>query len=212
MFMRVIVLFFILGILPLPLQASDRGDASETAGVIVAPLLIKDLRKAGFVLYVRHAATDQAISDTDRENLSNCETQRPLSELGRSQARSIGAALDALSIPVGDVFSSPYCRTRDTAMLAFGRVELNDDLKFSLGVGSENSDRQREFLHALLSTKPAAGTNTVIVGHTANLREASGVWPKPDGVTVIFAPDGTGRIRYRAAIHPDSWPLTAAQQ
>jgi broad specificity phosphatase PhoE len=68
----------------------------------------------------RQAATDQTQIDSD---LSRCETQRNLDEQSRAEARAIGQAVRALGIPVGAVLSSGYCRTRDTAALAFGRAE-----------------------------------------------------------------------------------------
>ena len=33
-------------------------------------------------------------------------------------------------------------------------------------------------------------TNTVYVGHTANLKDGLGVWPKPEGVMAIFKKQG----------------------
>jgi phosphohistidine phosphatase SixA len=212
MILSVILSVLLIGLPLQAAQASPEGDASNSGKNLIDSALIDELRDGGFILYIRHAATDHDIADSDRENLANCETQRPLSELGREQSRKIGESFATLRIPVAKIIASPYCRAKNTAILAFGRAELNDDLKFSLGSGSDNEKRQADVLRALLAEEPATGTNTVIAGHTANLREASGVWPKPEGVTVVFEPDGAGSFHYRAAIHPDSWPLTAAQQ
>ena len=41
---------------------------------------------------------------------------------GRADARAIGAAIAALQHSVGDVLASPFCRTRETAQLVFGRA------------------------------------------------------------------------------------------
>ncbi|WP_193173717.1 histidine phosphatase family protein [Nisaea nitritireducens] len=212
MLSRIFLTILMLGFPWQAALASSDGDASQTSHLAISSDLVDELRGGGFILYIRHAATDHDVEDTDRDNLDNCTTQRPLSELGRDQSRRIGDALRKLGIPVAKIVASPYCRARNTAILAFGKAELIDDLKFSLGSGDENTERQTTVLRALLAEVPADGTNTVIAGHTANLREASGVWPKPEGVTVVFEPDGAGAFRYRAAIHPDSWPLTASQQ
>ncbi len=76
--------------------------------------LLDLLARGGLVIFFRHAATDFSQTDTDRQNLQNCQTQRNLSEQGRSDARGIGQAFQALGIPVGQLLASPYCRTLET--------------------------------------------------------------------------------------------------
>jgi hypothetical protein len=83
--------------------------------------LIDALRRGGCVIYFRHAATNPEQADTIDPRLGRCEAQRNLSPDGRRMAAEIGGAFKTLRIPVGKVVSSPYCRTVDTAMLAFGR-------------------------------------------------------------------------------------------
>lgn len=179
------------------------------AGATIPAALLDALRAGGHVIYLRHAATDHDTVDTDRENLANCETQRNLSAEGRRQATAIGEAFRALSVPVGTVLSSPYCRCRDTARLAFGRVADDPDLIFALDRGAAETRRLADALRHLLSEAPGDGTNTVISGHTVNLREASGVWPKPEGAAIVFRPDGQGGFVAVASIHPNAWPQTA---
>src|SRR4051812_30257389 len=81
------------------------------------PPLVERLRRGGYVLALRHAATDQSMADNTRD-LRDCSKQRNLSAAGRRQAQAIGRALRRLRIPVGTVLASPYCRTRATARLA----------------------------------------------------------------------------------------------
>ncbi len=58
--------------------------------------------------------------------IGDCSTQRNLDERGRAQARAIGAAFRTRGIRVGRVLSSHWCRSRDTAELAFpDRSALN---------------------------------------------------------------------------------------
>ena len=61
------------------------------------------------------------MTDSTRD-LRDCSRQRNLTAKGRREARSIGSALRRLDIPVGEAPASPYCRTRQTARLAFGRL------------------------------------------------------------------------------------------
>lgn len=166
---------------------------------------VQTLSQGGYVIYFRHAATNHETVDTDRQNLENCATQRNLSDLGRAQAEAIGAAFDLLDIPVGDVLSSPYCRCMDTARLAFGRVTASQDLLFALDTGAERTAELAEALRNMLSEQPAPGTNTVIAGHTVNMMEAAGFWPKPEGAALILKPDGAGDFDLIGTVMPDEW-------
>src|SRR5205085_549630 len=83
-----------------------------------APLL-SELRKAGFVIYLRHAQTDRSREDARQPDLKDCSTQRVLSREGEKQADELAEAIRKLGVPVGQVFCSPYCRTMETARRAF---------------------------------------------------------------------------------------------
>jgi phosphohistidine phosphatase SixA len=139
--------------------------------------LIDALRRGGHVIYFRHATTDPDQADTTDPKLGRCDAQRNLTADGRQMAGEIGAAFKALRIPVGKVLSSPYCRAVDTAKLAFGRHEVSDVLYFAIGVGKTEREQQGLALRQMLATPPARGTNTVLVAHHANLKEAAGIWP-----------------------------------
>src|SRR5258706_14322846 len=81
--------------------------------------VLGELRKGGLVIYFRHGATDQTGANDETADLMKCETQRNLSAEGREQVTQIGKAFKALRIPVGTVTTSPFCRCKDTAKLAF---------------------------------------------------------------------------------------------
>ena len=55
----------------------------------------------------------------------DCAHQRNLTDGGRADARAIGAAIRSLGIPIGEVLASPFCRTRETAELIFGRATVS---------------------------------------------------------------------------------------
>lgn len=167
--------------------------------------VLGELRKGGFVIFFRHAATDQNGSSDEEADPAKCETQRNLSAGGRAQAAQIGEAFRALGIPVGSVTSSPFCRCKDTAKLAFGRFGVNNDLYFAIGANADETRRYTESLRMMLSARPAAATNAIIVSHSANLREAAGLWPKPEGVAYVFRPLSGGRFEVAAMVAPEDW-------
>jgi phosphohistidine phosphatase SixA len=189
-------------VLPMPAaSAADKlADLSSVLG---------ELRKGGFVIYFRHGLTDQMGSSDQAADLMKCETQRNLSAEGREQATQIGKAFQALRIPVGTVTTSAFCRTKDMATLAFGRFAVSDDLYFSIGANAGDTKRFTESLRQMLSTRPAKATNAVIVAHSANLREAAGIWPKPEGVAYVFRPLPAGKFEAIARVLPEDWAKVA---
>jgi broad specificity phosphatase PhoE len=174
--------------------------------------VLSQLRAGGLVIYLRHAATDVTGVPEGAEDLARCETQRNLSAEGRAQAQAIGEALQRLDVPVGAVLSSPFCRCRDTARLAFGRAEVDPDLHFAMDVSPADRERLTAALRRMLSTPPADGHNTVIIAHTANLREAAGLWPKPEGTAYVFRPLSDGRFEVLARMEAQQWTALAAAQ
>ena len=90
--------------------------------------LVDALKQGGHVILLRHMATEPVTPDPDLFDLSDCSTQRALSEKGRSQAVLMGKAFRKLGIPFGEILSSPYCRCQETGKLAFGRATRSDIL------------------------------------------------------------------------------------
>jgi phosphohistidine phosphatase SixA len=169
------------------------------------------LRSGGYVVYFRHATSNQDQADTDDPRLKRCEGQRNLSEDGRRMARDFGVAFKALGVPVGRVITSPYCRTVDTAKLAFGRHEDSDALFFAAGVDKQGRAAQRVELLRMLSTLPTPGTNTILVSHHANLKEATGLWPKREGDAHVFQPKSGGTFEYVGEVTSEQWTRWAQE-
>jgi phosphohistidine phosphatase SixA len=116
--------------------------------------LVDELRKGGFVLYMRHAETGRI---TEQCGISNLTVE------GEEQARLVGAFLRALNIPVDKVWSSPACRALDTArLLEVAEISLTDDLAqvaVAPGQHLESARRRR------LNTPPNDRSNIVLVSH-----------------------------------------------
>ena len=178
--------------------------APSPEGPLTGDALVEALQDGGLVLYLRHAATDDDAADglpTD-----DCSRQRGLTDAGRQQAREIGAAIRSLDIPIGRVLASPYCRTVDTASLAFGKVERSEAL-LPIPRGADGEERGKAQLRELLSDEPDDG-NTVLVGHVTNLRLAVDATPE-EGGAVVLRPDGDGRFLLIGEIAPGAWQRLA---
>ena len=178
---------------------------SVATEVLAAPELIKALQSGGHIIYMRHSTTDLSQKDQDRQNLDDCSKQRNLSAAGRIQAREIGIAIKAYKIPVAKVVSSPYCRCKDTAQLVFGRFNLDPNLGFSISKDKEESQRLGKYLYAEMLKSVTQNKNAVFVGHTSNLRDGLGIWPKPEGVLAVFK-KRDNKLVFKGIIKPDEWP------
>jgi phosphohistidine phosphatase SixA len=189
--------------LSLVIARAAHGQGSDTQ--LDKRALVHALQKGGYVLYFRHAITDRTQIDAERANLRNCAMQRNLSEEGQKQARAIGKAVQTLDIPVAEVLTSPYCRCIDTAKLAFGKFTIVADLVWSLPQPEAETEQLAEALRKRLGTPSPKGTNIVLVSHTANLKEAVGIWPEPEGAVYIFKPRKDGGASYLGRIGPEEW-------
>jgi phosphohistidine phosphatase SixA len=167
--------------------------------------LVQALQGGGFVVYLRHAATDRSKEDDVVLDLDDCSTQRNLSAEGREQARQVGSAFRELELPVADVRSSEYCRTRETAQLAFGRADLDPALTGFPEPGDPTFDARVRRTRELLAEPPPEGENTVLVAHVKNLEESVGRTVE-EGEIAVFEPLGGTRSRYRGRIPASAWP------
>src|SRR5205807_3234331 len=87
------------------------------------------LRLGGYVIVLRHGATNSDIANRDPMSNPNNKTsaERQLNAQGREQAETIGKALHELGIPVSSVMTSPLQRAVDTGtLLGFGKVGTKD--------------------------------------------------------------------------------------
>lgn len=195
-------------LLILPLSMSRAAEVSGQA-------LIDALRGGGFNVYFRHAATDWSQQDrvSRRGDWLSCDGSeiRQLSDQGRATARSVGAAMRRLKIPVGEVLASPYCRTMETArLLGLGKVRPSDAV-INLRVASYfgGDDAIVDSARRLLGSTPPAGGNRVIVAHGNVARDATPVYPG-EAEAVVFRPKGRGGFDVVARLTPEQWAELAA--
>lgn len=171
--------------------------------------LVQQLQAGGYVIFMRHAGTNRAHKDTDIRDLTNCSTQRNLTEQGREQSKLIGEAFAALTIPVGDVLTSEYCRCFDTGQIAFGRATRVRSLSSYMPVPPVEKQLRVQTIRRMLNTPPPPGTNTVIVSHYEMFQDASGL-ALAEGEAAIFKPAPAG-TQFVARIVAEGWPGVVKQ-
>jgi len=178
--------------------------------------LVDALRKGGYKIYFRHAATDWTQHDqvSKAGDWSSCDPgeMRQLSETGRQTAAAIGDALRRLEIPIGQVLASPYCRTIETARLMnVGPVETTADIMNMrvaqyFGGSSAIAERTRRRLSML----PRGAVNTILVAHGNVLVTATGVYPQ-EAEAIVFQPQANDTYAFMARISPREWTRLAAE-
>jgi len=157
--------------------------------------LWRQLRAGGLVILMRHASTVPGLGDPAGYKLDNCSTQRNLSPAGVEEARRVGAHLAAERVPIGRVYTSPWCRCRDTAMAAFGRAVDWEPLSSIFDFPDREidySERVRKRIGGYGARPP--GGNVVMVTHNVNIAALTRHSVAPAEM-VIVRPDGCCNLR-----------------
>ncbi len=169
------------------------------------PASAQDLRatlvEGGVTLYVRHAATDHTQSDRDDDALADCSKQRNLTDEGRAQARAIGESLRAMHVRIGEVLSSPYCRTLETARLIAGHATASREV---LGHMTPGGAPDYSSLETILATPPESGTVRIVVAHGNQFLALAGPPELAEGEAALVRGDGT-RWKTLMRIAPSRW-------
>jgi broad specificity phosphatase PhoE len=139
------------------------------------------LERPGAVAVMRHALAP-GTGDPAEFRLGDCTTQRNLDERGRAQARAIGDAFRARDIAFDTVFTSQWCRTRETAdLLDLGPVVEAPSLN-SFFRDYSTREEQTAATRALVE---AQETRTMLVTHQVNISALTGRSTRSGEVLVI---------------------------
>ena len=156
------------------------------ASALGAEDLLARLRRGKAVLLMRHAATEPGLGDPKGYRLDDCSTQRNLSEAGRGEARRVGERLARERIRIDRVYSSPWCRCRETAKLAFGRSEDWEPLSSVFDFPEREADyseRVRQRIAAF--ERRAPGGNLALVTHNVNIAALTRESVAPAEIVVV---------------------------
>ena len=103
-FLKIFIIIFI------SLTTSIKADSNKD--------LLKQLTEGGKLIFIRHAYAPGS-GDPDNFNLNDCSTQRNLSDRGKKQSEHIGTIFRENKIEIDEVYSSEWCRCKETAEIAF---------------------------------------------------------------------------------------------
>ncbi len=157
--------------------------SSVTASGVYAETLTGAMAKLDAnVIFMRHALAP-GFGDPDHFRLEDCATQRNLDDTGRQQARDIGNYLRAQNITFDAIYSSQWCRCRDTAQeLNIGAWQEFSGLN-SFFQGYADPKSTMDQLNTKLSQLPQDKI-TLMVTHQVVIRAATGHSPSSGGLVL----------------------------
>jgi len=136
-----------------------------------------------YVALLRHAVAP-GVGDPPQFSLDDCRTQRNLSESGRLQAKEIGERFRSRGIDRARVYTSQWCRCRQTAaLLGLGEVrelELLNSFFRDYGRADEQTAGLRTWLLEMEYRGPL-----ILVTHQVNITALTGVHPSSGEMVVV---------------------------
>ncbi|MFY8212159.1 MAG: histidine phosphatase family protein [Candidatus Nanopelagicus sp.] len=148
----------------------------------------------GYVLLLRHTLAP-GVGDPENFKLTDCATQRNLSEVGRQDAKEVGEWLKRRELKIFRVESSRWCRAKETAqLLNLGEVKLNKNLD-SLFEESDiaNHPATKQVRKQILNHRNKVGL-LILVGHYVNIGAVTGVGVD-SGEGVLVKADSKGVLK-----------------
>jgi histidine phosphatase superfamily protein (branch 1) len=155
------------------------------------------------VLYIRHASTDLSQNDTRMSSYEDCANQRNLTDKGRAEARELGAQIKRLGIPIGEVLASPFCRTMETARLAFGKAQAMNEVRG--GPARPDDPTRYDPLKKLFSSSVAKGENRVISSHGNPFQAVAGSPYLAEGEMAVVQPGAEAGFTVVSRIRLEDW-------
>ena len=155
-FVKLLLLIFITINLPIKAESNQN--------------LINELKQGGKLIFIRHAYAPGG-GDPDNFDINDCNTQRNLSNSGREQANKIGSFFKVNNILINKIYSSEWCRCKETALIAFNNFENKSFLNsFFSSKFAQNKEPQIEKLKRFINNWDGK-QNLVFVTHYVVISE-----------------------------------------
>jgi phosphohistidine phosphatase SixA len=141
--------------------------------------IISELKKGGKIIFIRHAYAPGG-GDPNNFDLNDCNTQRNLNNDGRLQSKKIGDFFKKNKISIKKVYSSEWCRCKETASIAFRNFETKNFLNsFFSERFAKNRENQVENFNKFINNWDGKQnlifvTHYVVISEILNCAPASG--------------------------------------
>lgn len=134
---------------------------------------IKAMQSTGYILMIRHALAP-GFGDPADIKIGDCSTQRNLNKEGRLQSTNIGKWLIKNKIQPSAIYTSQWCRCKETAkLLDIGQVEELPALN-SFYQMPENRESSLNSLRQFISNQKTNNKLIIMVTHSVTISAISG--------------------------------------
>ena len=145
--------------------------------------LIIKFQEGGKLIFIRHAYAPGS-GDPQNFNLNDCSTQRNLNHSGREQSKNIGKLFSRHDIEINNVYSSEWCRCKETASIAFNIFETKKFLNsFYSAQFAENKKKQVKEFHKFINNWDKK-ENLIFVTHYVFISEILNYAPSSGEIVV----------------------------
>lgn len=193
-YLRIFTFFLIFSQFAAPVDSVFSAEHSEESK------LLGDFKAGGHIALIRHALAP-GFGDPDNFTLGDCTTQRNLSQAGRDQAARIGLKFQQAGINEADVYTSQWCRCRETAeLLSLGTPRPLPPLN-SFFRNFDRKEQQTAALRKWLAGQPLEKP-LILVTHQVNITAFSAVSPA-SGEIVLMRRNHDGRFQVVGSIRTD---------
>ena len=142
------------------------------------------LQQGGNLIFIRHAYAPGG-GDPENFNINDCSTQRNLDQAGIVQSRMIGQSFKKTGIKFSKIYSSFWCRCKDTAM----NMEVGE-FKTHVGLNSfyeKHADRETTLrkLNNLIKSFDKLNGPYLLVTHYVNILAFTGLSTSSGGMVAF---------------------------
>jgi phosphohistidine phosphatase SixA len=146
--------------------------------------LINQLKDGGKIVFIRHSNAPGS-GDPNNFSIKDCSTQRNLDYKGIHQSILIGNFFKQNKIPIDQVFSSEWCRCKDTALYAFKNFKTYSSLNSFYDIRfRHNKNKQireiKKFINEWKSNK-----NLILITHYVVISELTNIGINSGEIIVI---------------------------
>lgn len=157
------------------------------------------MKEPGHITFMRHAWAPFEGAPKERvsaETLGPCETQRNLDDKGRSDARALGDKLRAAGVTFDIVYTSKWCRCRETAELIMGRPVENLALINSYFTDPDKTrgPAQQAALKRYLNETLPPSARALMVTHGSLIQDLTGIFTDETEVVIVKSDRSGGVI------------------
>ena len=136
------------------------------------------------VIFLRHALAP-GNGDPSNFNVNDCSTQRNLDQVGIDQSRMLGNTLKKIGIKFSKIYSSFWCRCKDTALnMNIGEFKTHEGLN---SFYEKHADRKLTLikLNNLVNSFDKSGGPYLLVTHYVNILAFTGLSTSSGGMVAF---------------------------